>query len=361
MKYPNIKTTGNGFSKALLVGVGLSLLLSLSTQSVAQQGQGLPAEVFKVETSQLNHIITTVGTLRANEAVILRPEINGRVSSILFREGESIEKNQLLIELDNTTFEAELAQAQAQANLSRTEYQRAADLLERRVGSQTDRDTRLAQLRVSEAQVQLAKAQLAKTTLLAPFSGEVGLRYVSPGDFVSAGQDLVEIVDTHEMKIDFTLPERNITQIQVGQTIEVTIDALPGETFTGEIYAISPSSRAGSHNLSLRARIPNPEGKLRPGLFARITIITGQDNQAMMVPEAAIIPQNNEFFIMKVNEENQVGLVPVTLGSRRVGVVQILSGLEVGDIIVTAGHIKLRPGMPITPLFPQNDTQGSDA
>ncbi|WP_151671736.1 efflux RND transporter periplasmic adaptor subunit [Nitrincola schmidtii] len=355
-----MKTHQTSLSKSLSITL-LSVGLVFAANSVAQQGQGLPAEVFQVESSSLNHVLTTVGTLRANEAVILRPEISGRVSSILFREGEIIEKDQPLIELDNTSYAAELAQAQAQANLSRIEYQRAADLLERRVGSQTDRDTRLAQLRVNEAQVQLAQAQLAKTTLLAPFAGEVGLRYVSPGDFVSAGQDLVEVVDTHEMKLDFTLPERNISQIQVGQTIEVVVDALPGQAFQGEIYAISPSSRSGSHNLSIRARIPNEDGQLRPGLFARITIITGQDPDALMVPEAAIIPQNNEFFIMRLNDENQVSLVPVTLGSRRIGEVQILSGLEVGDVIVTAGHIKLRPGMPVTPLFPQNDTQGSDA
>ncbi|WP_235263818.1 efflux RND transporter periplasmic adaptor subunit [Nitrincola sp. A-D6] len=233
--------------------------------------------------------------------------------------------------------------------------------MERRVGSQTDRDTRLAQLRVNEAQVELARTQLAKTTIRAPFDGVVGLRHVSPGDFVSAGQDLVEVTDYSEMKMDFTLPERDLNQVQVGQQIEVHVDALPGETFQGEIYAISPSSRGGSHNLSIRARIPNDQGALRPGLFARIVIITGQDDQALMIPESAVIPENNDFFIMRLNAENQVSLVPVTLGSRRFGEVQILSGLEAGDIIVTAGQIKLHPGMPVTPLFPQTNSQESDA
>lgn len=347
--------------KHLFTASLLGLSLVLSAHAIAQQGQGLPAEVFQVESSTLNHVLTAVGTLRANEAVILRPEISGRVSAVLFREGETINKDQPLIELDSTSAEAELAQAQAQANLSRIEYQRSADLLERRVGSQTDRDTRLAQLRVNEAQVQLARAQRAKSTLLAPFDGEVGLRHISPGDFVSAGQDLVEVVDTQQMKLDFTLPERDITQIQVGQTVEVLVDALPNRVFQGEIYAISPSSRSGSHNLSIRARIANEDGQLRPGLFARITIITGRDNNALMIPEAAIIPENNDFFIMRVDSENTISLVPVTLGSRRVGEVQILTGLEVGDVIVTAGQIKLRPGMPVTPLFPSADVQGTDA
>ena len=344
--------------KSLLAStISVSLLFSVNT--FAQQENGLPVEVFKVEQSTLKHMLSAVGTLRANESVVLRPEINGRISSIHFREGESVEKNQPLIELDGTSYEAELAQAQAQASLSRIEYQRAADLLARRVGSQTDRDSRQAQLKVAEAQVQLARAQLAKTKLLAPFSGEVGLRYVSPGDFISAGQELVELVDTHEMKLDFTVPERNISHVHVGQAIEVTVDALPNQTFYGEIYAISPSSRSGSHNLSIRARIPNETGKLRPGLFARIKILTGQDADALMIPEAAIIPQNNQFFIMRLNDENKVALVPVTLGSRRTGEVQILSGLESGDIIVTAGHIKLQPGMPVTPLFTKNEIEGS--
>lgn len=356
MKHPNTHTLRTTLSMAFL-----SLGLLFSNNTFAQEGQGLPAEVFQVESSTLDEVLTAVGTLRANEAVILRPEISGRISSILFREGEDIVKDQPLIELDSTSATAELSQAQAQANLSRIEYQRAADLLERRVGSQTERDTRLAQLRVNEAQVELARAQLAKSTLVAPFDGEVGLRHVSQGDFVSAGQDLVEIYDTREMKLDFTLPERDITQIKVGQSVNLVVDALPGQAFQGEIYAISPASRASSHNLSVRARIPNPDGQLRPGLFARITITTGQNDQALMVPESAIIPENNDFFIMRLNEENQVSLVPVTLGNRRVGVVQIMTGLDVGDVIVTAGQIKLRPGMPVTPLFPENDTQGSDA
>ena len=340
----------------------LCVSMTLATLPLlAQESQGLPAEVYQVETSSLNHVLNAVGTLRANESVILRPEITGRISDILFREGEAVEAGQALIQLDGASYQAELAQAQAQANLSRTEYQRAADLLERRVGSQTDRDTRLAQLRVNEAQVELARTQLAKTTIRAPFDGVAGLRHVSPGDFVSAGQDLVEVTDFAEMKLDFTLPERNLSQVQVGQKIEVQVDALPGETFQGEVYAISPSSRSGSHNLSIRARIPNDSGKLRPGLFARIIIITGQDDQALMVPESAVIPENNDFFIMRLDENNQVGLVPVTLGSRRFGVVQILSGLEAGDVIVTAGQIKLRPGMPVTPLFPQTNNQGSGA
>lgn len=336
----------------------LCLLLFASLPATAQQPQGLPAEVHRVETSTLVNTLRAVGTLRANESVMLRPEISGRITEIVFKEGEAVEANQPLFRIDSARYEAELAQAQAQAHLSRVEYQRAADLLERRVGSQTDRDTRLAHLRVAEAQVEVARTQLNKATIRAPFAGIAGLRHVSPGDFVNVGQDLVELTDYSRMKVDFTLPERNLSQLAVGQRISLEVDALPGQVFEGEIYAIAPSSNPRSHNLSLRAYVPNPDGILRPGLFAQISIITGENPAALVIPEQAIIPEGTRFLVMRVDEENRVSLTPVTLGTRLFGKVQILSGIAPGDVVVTAGHIKLRPGMPITPLFTSNSEAG---
>ncbi|KAA0875907.1 efflux RND transporter periplasmic adaptor subunit [Nitrincola tapanii] len=329
--------------------------------SSAEAPRGLPAEVHRVEASHLDSVLSAVGRLRANESIILRAEISGRIEQILFREGEKVNQGQELIRLDSASYEAELAQAQAQVNLSRAEYQRAADLLERRVGSQNDRDTKLAQLRVHEAQMELARTRLDKTRLRAPFEGVIGLRQVSPGDFISSGQDLVEVTDFSQMKADFSVPERFLSQLAVGQNLLIEVDALPGERFQGEIYAIAPSSSARSHNIQIRARIPNPDGRLRPGLFANIRIIIGENPQALMIPEQAIVPLDNQFYVMRMNEQNQVNMVPVTLGERRFGEVEIRSGIQAGDVIVTAGQIKLRPGMPITPIFPQSHSTGSDA
>ncbi|RAU17549.1 efflux transporter periplasmic adaptor subunit [Nitrincola tibetensis] len=342
----------------------LSLTLLLAPVVFAEDAPprgGLPAEVHRVEIASLDHVLRGVGTLRANESVIIRSEISGRVESILFNEGEMVTQGQELFRLDSASYNAELAQAQAQANLSRQEYQRASDLLERRVGSQNERDTKLAQLRVNEAQVEFAKTSLDKTRIRAPFAGMIGLRHISPGDFITSGQDLVELTDFSEMKIDFAMPERNLGQLSIGQTIMIEVDAFPGEQFSGEIFAISPSSNARSHNINVRANIPNPDGRLRPGLFSKIEIVIGRDDQAIMIPEQAIMPLDNAFFVMKMDENNMLSMVPVTMGARRFGEVQITEGLAPGDVVVTAGQIKLQPGMPITPLFsPSETSSGSD-
>ena len=187
-------------------------------------------------------------------------------------------------------------------------------------------------------------------TIRAPFSGIMGLRMVSPGDYVTAGDDLVELTDSATMKLEFSVPENQLTRLHTGQSVKLDIDALPGEAFSGQIYAIAPSVDARSHNITVRARVENRDNLLRPGLFARIRIITGQNDAAVMIPEEAIIPQNNSFFVMKV-VEGKVAMAPVELGIRRNGEVNILAGLSSDEVVITAGQIKLFPGMPVTPVF----------
>ncbi len=348
--------------KGILALCFASLLSSLPAWAEDGQPSGLPAEVVRVQPSLLEQSLTAVGVLQANESVMIRPEQSGRISEILFAEGEQIAADSPMFKLDSALYDAALTQAQARARLSQLEYERAASLLEKRVGSRTERDTKLAQLRVDEAEVALARTRLDKMTVRAPFAGTTGLRLVSPGGFVTVGQDLVELTDTSSLKVEFSIPERHLQQLHNGQVINLNIDALGEQTFKGEIYAISPSADPASHNISVRARVPNPDGLMRPGLFARINIATSRDEQALLVPEQALILQGKQTLIMQVTETNQVEIIPVTTGSRRYGEVQILSGLKPGAIVVTAGHMKLHPGMPVTPVFPQPEqTEGKGA
>ncbi len=342
--------------KGLLALCFASLLSTLPVWAEEGKPSGLPAEVMRVQPSLLEQSLTAVGVLQANESVMIRPEQSGRISEILFKEGEQVSADSPLFKLDSALYDASLAQAQARARLSQLEYERAASLLEKRVGSRTERDTKLAQLRVDEAEVALARTRLDKMTVRAPFSGTTGLRLVSPGDYVAVGQNLVELTDTSSLKVEFSIPERHLQLLRSGQSISLTIDALGKQNFQGTVYAISPSADPGSHNISVRARVPNPEGLMRPGLFARINIITSRNEQALIVPEQALILQGKQTLIMQVNEANQVEMVPVTTGSRRYGEVQILSGLKPGAVVVTAGHLKLHPGMPVTPIFPQTES-----
>ncbi|WP_261841442.1 efflux RND transporter periplasmic adaptor subunit [Aliamphritea ceti] len=337
--------------KQYLLACATSLILIPSISQAADEApQGLPAEVVHATTTQLDDTIEVVGNLTANEAVILRPEQSGIIREVLFEEGSIVEQGQQLIQLDTAIYAAELQQAKARVALSQIAFKRADSLSKKRVGSQQDRDSALAQLRVDQAQQVLAETRLAKMTITAPYPGSIGLRKVSPGDYVNAGEDLVELVDNHTMKVEFRVPEKFFARLKPGQTIKLNSDALRGESFSGEIYAISPTINDRSHNVLVRARVPNPELKLRPGLFAKVQILLDSLDAAVMVPEEAIIPKNNKFFVYKV-VDNSIEMVNVEIGQRRGAEVHIASGLAADDVIVTAGQLKLFPGMPVTPIF----------
>jgi len=332
--------------------IAASLLLPLTAS--AEKPQGLPAEVAKVIEITHQDRVSAVGRLDANETILLRPEQSGRISSISFTEGAPVKAGDKLFTLNDEVYRAEVQQAEARVQLSRIEYKRADQLLKRKVGSQNDRDAALAQLRVDQAQLELTKARLDKMTIKAPFSGLTGLRMVSPGDFVNDGQDLVELTDISTMKADFKVPEIYLSRLAVGQPVEVTVSAFANKTFSGELYAIAPSAEASSHSIQLRARIDNTEGLLRPGLFASINLETGADKTVLSIPEEAVIPKDNHSFVMRMGEGNKVEMVQIRTGKRSKGSIIVNSGLNKGDVIVTAGHLKLRPGMPITPIFAAN-------
>lgn len=339
---------------------GLLLTTSLvapSAFAADKPPQGLPAEVITVQTQALDHSIYAVGNLRANETIQLSPDQSGRIEKVLFEEGLQVNQGASLFVLDSAIYRAELTQAQARVKLSQIAYKRAESLLKKRVGSEQDRDSTLAQLRVDQAQQALAQTRLDKMTIKAPFAGSIGLRLVSPGDYVNVGQELVELTDLKTMKADFRVPEIYLAALKPGSAINVEVDAFPGRIFSGEVYAIAPSADTRSHNIEVRARIPNDEGLLRPGLFAKVNLVMKQEDAAIVIPEQAIIPQNGGFFVMRVAQGNMVELVPVEMGQRRPGTVQITKGLIKGDVVITAGQIKLFPGMPVTPIFVDGSQQ----
>ena len=334
--------------KGLLIA---ALLVATPVQAAGEAPQGLPAEVVHVQSQVLDKRISVVGNLRANESLRLSPEQSGRIEKILFQEGLQVKTGQPLFQLNKAIYAAELKQAQARVKLSQIAYDRARHLLQKKVGSEQSRDQAFAQLEVDQAQLALASARLEKMTIKAPFGGITGLRLVSPGDYVNPGQELVELTDISKLKIDFRVPEIYLQILKAGSQIEVEVDAFPGRRFPGKVYAIAPSSDNRAHNIQVRARIENSDGILRPGLFAQVELIANRDNAALMIPEQAIIPKDGGFFVLRMKADKTVELAPVTLGQRRPGIVQISAGLNQDDVIVTAGQLKLFPGMPITPIF----------
>ena len=315
----------------------------------AQAGPATTVEAAKVATQPMPQTITAVGSLRSDESVTVRPEVAGRISAILFKEGQHVAKGMTLIRLDPAINAAEVQQARANLKLAQSKYDRAVELSQRNFISGQAKDEAENNLRVAEASVALVEARLAKTEIKAPFSGMIGLRVVSVGDYVKEGADVVNLESIDPLKVDFRVPEIYLQQVQVGQTLTITLDALPGKTYDGKVSAVNPLVDAAGRSVVIRAVVRNQDTSLRPGMFARVRLITRDERQALVIPEQAIVPQGDEQYVYRV-VDGKVTRVKVEIGQRRDSKVEILKGLEASDVVVTAGQLKLRDGMAVTIL-----------
>jgi membrane fusion protein (multidrug efflux system) len=312
---------------------------------------GVPVEIARAEIAPLAETVRAVGTLRSDESVIVRPEIAGRVVETPFAEGQVVDKNALLVRLDDSIAKAELVEAEAAYVLSRQNNVRARELLEKGAGTARARDEALARMEMDKARVELARARLAKTRIQAPFAGIVGLRKVSVGDYVAPGQDLVNLESIDTIKLDFRIPERYLGALAVGQKVSADMDSFPGRIFEGQVFAIDPQVDPAAHSIAVRATLPNPDRMLRPGLFARVGLFVREKTESIAVPEQAIMPRGDKFFIFKV-ADGKATLTPVEIGRRAGGRVEITRGLRPGEEVVVAGQLKLQDGTPVRPVAP---------
>jgi len=307
------------------------------------QQEAVAVEATRVSAIKLPETITAVGSLRSDESVTLRPEVAGRLTEILFDEGRPVAKGELLVRLDPSINLAEVRQARANLTLAKAKHERSVDLAGRNFISGQAKDEARNNLEIAASALALAEARLRKTELKAPFSGIIGLRAVSVGDYVREGQDLVNLQAIVPLKVDFRVPETFLKQVRVGQAVEVTLDALPGKTYQGKVFALDPLVDAAGRAIVIRAQVRNQDTSMRPGMFARVTLITRQDRDALVLPEEALVPQGSEQYVFRIDSSKAVR-VKVDTGQRRDGKVEILSGLKKDDLVVTAGQQKLREG-----------------
>jgi len=299
----------------------------------------MPVEAATLVARPLSATILASGTLRADESVTLRPEIAGRITRISFNEGEPVAHGQVLFVLDPALADAEVREAQAMAEVTRTAVRRADSMAARSLISKAEIDKLRADASVMNARAASARTRLAKTQIRAPFAGHVGLREVSVGEFVTAGQELVTLVRLDPIEVAFSLPETQLAQVAVGQPIEIGFDAYRERRFTGEVVAIDPVIDPNSRSAKVRARIANPEGLLRPGLSARLALGVGAPHSALMLPEQALLQEGDERFVYKI-VDGKAKKVVVKTGMRLPGEVEIVSGLAAGDQVITAGQAK---------------------
>ncbi|WP_447978644.1 efflux RND transporter periplasmic adaptor subunit [Candidatus Nitrospira bockiana] len=315
----------------------------------APAGFAMPVEVAPVTIGPISETLTAVGTLAANESVMIRPEIPGRVTRVNFREGQAVEQGRVLIELDAGELEAQLAQAAANREIARLNYDRMKRLIANDNVSRQELDQAATTLKAAEANYRLFEERLSKTRIRSPFAGHLGTRRVSPGDYVQPGRDIVNLEDLTTVKIDFMVPETYFSRLSVGQQVRVHVDAFAGTAFTGEVYSIDPRVDELSRTVRVRARIPNPGVKLRPGMFANVSLVLGRTEDALLIPEEAVVPQQDNASVFRV-EEGVARLTEVKLGARERGLVQVVEGLKASDTVVRAGHQKIRDGLPVQPV-----------
>jgi membrane fusion protein (multidrug efflux system) len=304
---------------------------------------GVPVEVSKIERATVNEEVEALGTLAADESVVIAPEIAGRVIALGFKEGERVEKGQLLVKLDTAILDAELKQQQADLGLARDTFERNRSLSQRGVGTQVALDEASAKLASAEARVQLSQAKLAQSAMMAPFHGVVGLRSVSVGDYVSVGKQLITLTNIDPIKVDFRVPEIFLAQVKLGQSISIKVDAVPGKEFQGRIFAVDPVVDVNGRAIKLRATVPNADLVLKPGLFARVTIVVDRRENAMLIPESAIVPDGIGKIVYVV-DNGKAKRVAVELGKRLPGKVEIVKGLTPEMVVISSGQMRLRDG-----------------
>jgi len=337
-------------SSALRVARSVALAATIAFCATPAPGQRGPVtvEARTVTVQTVTEVATAVGTLLSAESADISPEIAGRIDTIAFEEGRPVEEGDLLFQLDPSVYEAQLVEAQANFDVKKANYDRAEGLLSNKVGTVRARDEALSEWQVARALLTMAEVRLEKTKIVAPFDGIVGLRTVSRGDYVQPGETMVNLEKIDPIKVDFSVAERYLADVRSGAEVHLTVDALGDRSFTGKVYAINPQIDPAGRSIALRAQVPNPDGILKPGLFARVSLQTAQRDEAIVISEDAIVTQGGDNFVFRV-VDNKAVRTPVTLGQRRYGTVEITKGLSKDDIVVVAGQMKLRDGAEVVP------------
>ncbi|MFC5271812.1 efflux RND transporter periplasmic adaptor subunit [Adhaeribacter terreus] len=298
-----------------------------------------------LKPQQFANTLSVTGSIEANEQVEIRGEISGRVRHISFQEGSRVSKGQVLLKVDDSELRAQLAQAQTKQQLAAENERRAGLLLQKEAISKEEYDVARADLLTTKAQTQLIQAQLAKTSIKAPFSGQIGLRNISEGGFLSPDIVVANLVNTDPVKITFSVPEKYSNQVKVNTEINFTIAGSP-KKYTATVYAIEPGIESATRTLQLRARAANPDNILRPGSFANIELPLTETDNALLVPSEAIIPIQNGKKVF-VAENGKAKEVKVETGTRTEKDVLITSGLSAGDTVLTTGIMALKANAPV--------------
>ena len=342
-------------SVVLIVGA-IAAVKAAQIKALIAAGENMPAQSEAVTSVQAKEAVwrdylKAVGTFRAVQGVTLSNELPGVVTAIHFESGESVEKGQVLVELDLSTEEAQLQAAQAALSLAELRLNRARELRGKNTVAQSDLDAAEAEHLEAEAAVKNIESVISKKRITAPFSGRLGIRNIDLGQFLSTGSSIVSLQALDPIFVDFTLPQQRLGRVNTGMEVEARLDAYPDQVFTGELTAITPEVDVATRSGSLRATLENSDGKLRPGMFANISVILPEEKPVLVVPATAVLyaPYGDSVYMIEQGEDGSKVAAQkfVRVLERRGDFVAIEAGLEPGDEIVATGVFKLRNGMAV--------------
>ncbi|MGB1580986.1 MAG: efflux RND transporter periplasmic adaptor subunit [Nevskiales bacterium] len=359
----------------LIVFGGVFGMKYMGSKTMNQYFDNMPVEAVTISATTVKkqawtQSLEAVGSLRAVNGIQVTSEVAGKVEALHFESGQRVEKGAVLVEMDAQTDRADLKTYEAQARLANTDLQRLRKLYELESISKADLDRAESEAAQSRARVQTQKARIALKTITAPFAGELGIRQVDLGQYVDPGNEIVTLQALDSLYVDFTLPEQHLARVQPGQAVSIRVDALPGETLQGKIQAVETRVDPETRNFPVRAQLENTEGRLRPGMFARVNIALPEREEVVLIPRTAISynAYGNSVFVVTEKEADQsedaeqaaqadsaaageTGLVVrqrfVQTGEGRGDYVVVESGLKEGDRIATSGLLKLRNDQPV--------------
>lgn len=311
----------------------------------------LPVTVIKLKKESLNNQLQVSGTVLPNESVEIKPEISGLVTKINFKEGQVVSKGTPLVYLNDNELQAQFQRLQYTQKLFQTQESRQKQLLAREAISQEEYDIALNQYNTAISDIKLVEAQLEKTVIRAPFTGRLGLRQISEGSVINPSNVIVSIVNSDPIKLEFSIPERYASLVSIGSSIFFSSESSKEEV-EGKVYAFEPQIDAATRTLKLRAQSPNKSGKYLPGMFVKIRFVLDIEEEALLVPAESVIPELSGYKVFVVGADGNAEQRTIEIGTRTDTQVQVISGLNEGDLVLTSGVMQVRQGMPIkaTPI-----------
>jgi|GEM_PF-2275581 len=326
---------------SIIRSLGLFFLLGSAMAFAQPTTQAVPVSVTSPQTMRLQHSVNASGPLKANQAIQISAQTSGRIKALHFQDNDRVTLGTVLIELEDTILKAQWQQAMLHYQQATLDYQRAQKLVKQGSGIAYEQEKAETQRQLAQAEQTLIESQLAQLILKAPFSGQLGLSKVTVGEYITPGQPLVELIDFEPLKIDLKLPESFLPKLKLGQPIIAHIAAYPGQSFHGNLSAIDGQSDPITHHLTVRAVLDNTD-LLRPGLYARVELILGVNEHALVLPETALIVEQASYYVYRIDAD-KAQKIPVKIGNTQQGMIEILEGVQPEDIIVNRGQMRLYP------------------